>query len=112
VIDATTAPPAPDRRPPWFARPSDIELDCRAIGYDGMTAFRAVITEAERLLPGQVLKIRIGFEPAFLCRVLAGRGFEHWPEQIEAGQWLIYFLRKPAGFRDRSAGASARRPRN
>ncbi|OYV99639.1 MAG: hypothetical protein B7X11_05195, partial [Acidobacteria bacterium 37-65-4] len=71
--------------------------DCRAAGADGMTDFRTVIKEAERLLPGQVLAIRIGFEPTFLCRVLAGKGFDHWPEPAEDGEWKIFFLRRHGG---------------
>jgi hypothetical protein len=62
-----------------------------------MAAFRTVMKEAERLLPGQILSIRIGFEPTFLCRVLAGKGFNHWPEPAEDGGWKIYFLRKHGG---------------
>jgi hypothetical protein len=98
VPEATLKAAARTRRPSWFARPSDVELDCRKDGSDGMTAIRAVMKEAERLLPGRVMTIRIGFEPTFLCRVLAGRGFDHWPEKIADDQWLIYFLRKPGGF--------------
>jgi hypothetical protein len=82
------------RRPAWFARAPDVELDCRTEGTDGVAAIRTVMKEAERLQPGQILAIRIGFEPTFLCRVLAGKGFNHWPEPSEGGEWRIYFLRK------------------
>ena len=85
------------RRPAWFARASDRELDCRNAGSDGMAAIRTVMKETEGLLPGQILTIRIGFEPTFLCRVLAGKGFDHWPERAEDGEWVIYFLRKHGG---------------
>jgi hypothetical protein len=95
MTDVSTQPPcAPARRPAWFARAPELELDCRRSEGDGMAAFRSVMKEAQRLLPGQVLAIRIGFEPTFLCRVLAGRGFNHWPEPAENGEWRIYFLRR------------------
>ena len=82
------------RRPAWFAGTPALELDCRTAGSDGVAALRTVMKEAQRLLPGQILAIRIGFEPAFLCRALAGKGFSHWPESAEGGEWRIYFLRR------------------
>jgi hypothetical protein len=95
LTDASKNPSAVRaRRPAWFARAPDVELDCRTAGSDGMAAIRTVMKEAQGLLPGRILAIRIGFEPTFLCRVLAGKGFNHWPEAAEGGDWIIYFLRK------------------
>ena len=81
------------RRPSWFARPPDVELDCRNACSDGMAAIRTGIKEAEGLLPGRVLAIRIGFEPTFLCRNHTGKNNNHKPEPAEGGEWTIYFLR-------------------
>jgi hypothetical protein len=69
-------------------------LDCRTAGADAMAAIRTVMKEALGLLPGRILAIRIGFEPTFLCRVLAGKGLNHWQEPAEGGDWIIYFIRK------------------
>lgn len=87
------------RRPAWFAGTPALELDCRTDGSGAMAALRAVMKEAQLLLPGQILAIRIGFEPAFLCRALAGKGFAHWPEAAEGGGWRIYFLKGRRRFR-------------
>lgn len=91
---ATDSPDARKRQPAWFARAPELELDCRDAGLDGMSVFRSVIRETQRLLPGQMIAIRIGFEPAFLCRALAGKGFIHWPEPLPGGGWKIYFARR------------------
>jgi hypothetical protein len=84
---------ASPRRPARFGGTPELELDCRTQGSDGIAVLRTVMKEAQRLPPGRMLAIRIGFEPAFLCRALAGKGFSHWPESMEGGEWRIYFLR-------------------
>lgn len=87
-------PAAQDRRPAWFSRKPDVELDLRAPDTAGVPSLKAVISEAERVARGQMLAIRIGFEPALLCRILANRGFNHWAEPEANGDWRIYFLRR------------------
>jgi hypothetical protein len=96
LVNDPSNPPlsVPSKRPAWFAGTPALELDCRTEGSDGIAALRTVMQEAHRLLPGQILTIRIGFEPAFLCRALASRGFIHWPEPTGGGDWMIYFLRR------------------
>ncbi|HEX4048430.1 MAG TPA: DUF2249 domain-containing protein [Elusimicrobiota bacterium] len=91
------APSARTRRPALFARAPEVELDCRGAGTGASEALRGVMQEADRLHPGQILAIRTAFEPALLCRVLAGRGFQHWPEPAADGDWTIYFLRGRGG---------------
>lgn len=89
----TPSSPAQDRRPSWFARTPDFELDCRAEGA-GAPGLKAIIAEADRVSRGQMLAVRLGFEPALLCRMLGNRGFNHWAEPEGNGDWKIYFLRK------------------
>ena len=83
------------RRPSVQARAPDIELDCRTPDGAGVPALKTIMEEARRLGSGQVLTIRFEFMPTLLCRIMATRGFKHWSESAENGQWKICFQKGP-----------------
>ena len=82
---------ADSRRPSAFARSPDFELDCRTPDCAGVPALKMIMEEARRLGSGQILALRTEFMPTLLCRIMASRGFKHWSESSENGQWTSYF---------------------
>lgn len=77
------------RRPRWWHAQPDLPLDCRAVGPDKQPLIKAVLDAAELLTPGRTLSFRLDYEPILLYRVLDQKGFEHWSEPQNDGQWRI-----------------------
>lgn len=79
------------RRPSWWRERADVELDCRLAGGDHPPVLSAALDAARGLSPGQVLSVRLDFEPVLLYQILAPRGFEHWAERRPDGDLRIDF---------------------
>lgn len=91
---ATTPAPAPATgRPAWHGRSIVFqELDVRPMLDRGEEPF-TIISAAARSVPvGQVLRVRVGFEPVPLYEALGKQGFEHAAKQQD-GCWRVDFLR-------------------
>jgi hypothetical protein len=91
MIKPTEASERKSRRPSWFAGSPQLEFDCRSAG--SPTTLQEIVRAAQALTPGQIFVVRSGSEPAFLCRILANRGFNHWPEEDGEGGHRVYFLK-------------------
>lgn len=71
-----------------------IVLDSRTLDVRGEPVFKSVMDAAERLAPGQVLSVRIDFEPTLLYRLLDRKGYEHWSTPGGRGEWRVHFRRR------------------
>jgi len=90
------AGPAPE----WASTaPVTATLDVRPLLARHEEPFQAIMAEARRVGPGQVLCLRCTFEPFPLYHVLGKQGFQHWARQHAPGDWEIFFYRAPASER-------------
>ncbi len=78
------------------ARPTDYEVRYQEILSSGAPPMPALLGTLNLLGPGELLVLRIDFEPALLLRVLAGRGFDARTEGVPGKNLSIYFSRRPA----------------
>jgi uncharacterized protein (DUF2249 family) len=92
-------PAALDRLPETARISLDVREDLRA----GREPLARIMATVDALRPDGVLVLRAPFEPVPLYRVLARRGFAHWTESDEAGDWRVWFYREDAPA-DRAAG--------
>lgn len=90
-----TAPSAPAARPEWASSASSNVVDVREDLRAGREPFPKIMAAAEAVQPGEVFVLRAIFEPAPLYKLLAGKGFEHWPERLAEDDWNVYFRRMP-----------------
>ncbi|MFI5349346.1 MAG: hypothetical protein ACHQ2Z_07375 [Elusimicrobiota bacterium] len=79
------------RRPSWFEGSPSMEFDCRATGAG--STLQEILTTAKTFPRGQIFVVRSASEPALLCRILANRGFNHWPEDDGEGGSRVLFLK-------------------
>jgi hypothetical protein len=86
----------PPRRPAAFARKPDVEVDCLGFAPDEPSPFKLVLDAAQPLAPGQMLRLRIAYEPTLLYLLLDGRSFGHWSERGADGEWTVDLLRLPS----------------
>jgi uncharacterized protein (DUF2249 family) len=70
----------------------DVREDLRA----GREPFARIMKAVDALGPDGVLVLRAPFEPLPLYHVLARRGFVHWTESGEPGDWRVWFYREDA----------------
>jgi len=113
--NADQHPPSVRSRPEREGRPEFladlhpdhlITLDARPLLARGEEPFMTIMQAADRVGPGQVLKLIVPFEPVPLFAVLGRKGFAHWsqpPAEGATGAWEIFFysaevttLRSPA----------------
>lgn len=69
-----------------------VTLDVRPFFERGEEPFMAIMFAADKLAPGQVLKLVASFEPVPLYGVLGHKGFAHWSQPAGGGAWEIYFF--------------------
>jgi len=74
---------------------ADVREDLRA----GREPFGRIMEALARVPEGGVLRVRAIFEPVPLYRVMAGKGFDHWTEQIGPDDWRVWF--HPPGLAER-----------
>jgi hypothetical protein len=91
MIESKEFPARKTGRPSWFAHPPQLEFDCRKAV--SAPTLQEILQAAKALSPGQIFVVRSGSEPALLSRVLANRGFNHWPEDDGEGGHRAYFLK-------------------
>ena len=91
MIESTESPKRKTRRPSWFAAPPQLEFDCRTPV--SAPTLQEILQAAKRLTPGQIFVVRSGSEPSLLSRILANRGFNHWPEDDGEGGHRAFFLK-------------------
>jgi uncharacterized protein (DUF2249 family) len=63
----------------------------------GEEPFGAIMAAANRVRPGEALRVLASFEPIPLYRVLGRRGFGHATTQISADTWEVIFSRTVEG---------------
>jgi uncharacterized protein (DUF2249 family) len=85
--------PAALDRLPEAAR---VHLDVREDLREGREPFARIMAAVDALSPDGVLVLRAPFEPLPLYSVLARRGFAHWTESGEPGDWRVWFYREGA----------------
>ncbi|WP_347140627.1 DUF2249 domain-containing protein [Paracoccus sp. SSK6] len=71
--------------------PDPFELDVRPQLARGEEPFGAIMAAADRLLPGQALRLIAPFRPAPLFGVMANRGFAASDRQRPDGAWEVVF---------------------
>ena len=100
-----TDPSAP-RPEALSAIPEDrvVELDVRDALRNGEEPFSRIMAARREVADDGALRLRAIFEPVPLYAVMARQGFEHWTEQLDADDWVIWFYRDPA---DADADAAA-----
>lgn len=90
-------PERPGERPAWL-NSVDAEtaehLDVRAMLAQGVEPLGTVMRLAGPMAVGKALILEAPFDPAPLRRVLAGKGFDSYPERLESDHWRITFLRR------------------
>jgi uncharacterized protein (DUF2249 family) len=105
--DTTTAanslfPQNPEVRMPAFIAPPPpalrnvdaeriVDLDVRDDLRSGREPFSRIMTARRQLRPGDVLRLRAIFEPVPLYAVMAKQGLDHWTEQLDDGDWRVWF---------------------
>jgi uncharacterized protein (DUF2249 family) len=92
-----------DRLPETARVDLDVREDVRA----GRGPFARIMAAVDALSPEGVLVLRAPFEPVPLYPVLARRGFAHWAESGEAGDWRVWIYREDATA-DPAAGLPSR----
>lgn len=86
-------------RPPVLAAlPASalVHLDVRDDIRRDREPFPRIMAAVKALGEGQVLVLRVPFEPLPLYTVLGKRGFGHWAERHADGDWSVWFYRDPA----------------
>lgn len=73
-----------------------VQLDVRDDVKTGAEPFARIMGAVKSLGAGQVLVLRVPFEPLPLYRVLGPRGFAHWTERRAADDWSVWFYRPAA----------------
>jgi uncharacterized protein (DUF2249 family) len=92
-------PPAlEETRPAWADRAATVEhsVDAAAILGRGHEPLRTILEAVGRMQDGEMLMVRAPFHPKPLRRLLRGRGYESFAEQVAPDQWRAYFRRPPA----------------
>lgn len=85
------------------------DLDVRPALARGEEPFGAIMAAAATVRPGEVLRLRAGFEPVPLYAVLGRRGFAHRACQRGPDEWEVLFLKTEApADRDASPAAATR----
>lgn len=111
--EVAPAPEAPDARPARRAEPrpeilvavapeATVHLDVRDDIKRGDEPFGKIMNAVQTLGDGQVLALRVPFEPFPLYQVLGRHGFAHWTERRAADDCSVWFYRQPT-----AAGTSA-----
>ena len=83
-------------RPPALAARRRVELDVREDIRAGREPFNRIVAMVKALEPGQVLVVRVPFEPVPLYAVLGARGLTHWTECLAADDWRVWFYTEAA----------------
>lgn len=78
---------------PAMANDVTITLDVRPVLARGEEPFAMIMEAAQRVPPGGVLELVAPFEPVPLYGVLARQGFGHRTTPLEAGAFLVRFVR-------------------
>ncbi len=85
-----------DKAPHWAensrVHPVDVREDLRK----GEEPFAKIMAASLDVQEGEVLLLRVSFEPFPLYKVLESKGFEHWAKKIGEENWEVYFYKKPA----------------
>lgn len=67
------------------------DLDVREDLRNGREPFSRIMRARSALAAGGVLRLRATFEPVPLYAVMARQGFDHWTEELDAGDWRVWF---------------------
>jgi uncharacterized protein (DUF2249 family) len=70
-----------------------VDLDVRAEIAGGREPFTRIMATVKALGADQALVLRVPFEPLPLYEVLGRRGFAHWTERADTGDWSVWFYR-------------------
>ncbi|PQJ35902.1 hypothetical protein BSZ35_15990 [Salinibacter sp. 10B] len=70
-----------------------VDLDVRPILRNGDEPFGKIMSVLQGMREGQVLRLHAPFKPAPLFGVLGAKGWSHWIEYGEEGNWVIWFYR-------------------
>lgn len=70
---------------------NDLELDVRPILRSGGEPFGAIMAAVNQLRPGQRLRLLATFKPVPLFQVMARRGYDHAPQELDGGDWEVIF---------------------
>jgi uncharacterized protein (DUF2249 family) len=95
-------------RPPASLR--RVDLDVRADIASGAEPFARIMAAVASLAPDQALVLRVPFEPMPLYGVLGRRGFSHWTETRQPGDWSIWFFRGTESAGEGTAAPPAKAP--
>src|SRR5262245_4840905 len=93
-----------------LAEADRVRLDVREDIRSGQEPFARIMAAVKTLPVGAALVLRAPFEPVPLYDVLGRRGFAHWTERGEAGDWTVWFHRGSAAAPDRPAAAAPTGP--
>jgi uncharacterized protein (DUF2249 family) len=91
---APAAPFAPVARPPALAALAperQVHVDVRDDIRRGEEPFTKIMAAVKGLGPDAALVLRVPFEPIPLYDVLGKRGFSHWTECRDPGDWSVWF---------------------
>lgn len=69
------------------------DLDVRPILDAGGEPFSSIMSAITKTLPDGALKLRTTFKPAPLFHALGSQGWQHWIEQGEGNDWIVWFYR-------------------
>ena len=75
--------------PAWTLRRADRELSASPPPDGRAGDLSLVWAAADGLLPGELLRIRVGGDPSVLLRSLEREGFECWAEERAGEGWLV-----------------------
>ena len=98
----------PSPRPAALDGLTAVEVDVREDIRKGVEPLARIMTAAKALGSGKALTVRAPFEPVPLYDVLGQRGFGHWTEPLDDGDWRVWFFRRET---DTPAAEAAAAPR-
>lgn len=88
------SPVEPEGRPAALTAISPervVEVDVREELRAGEEPFSRIMAARRELPEGGALKLRAIFEPVPLYAVMAKLGLEHWTEQLDTEDWVVWF---------------------
>jgi len=69
-----------------------IDVDVRPILRAGGEPFSVIMAALESLEPGQGLRLYATFKPVPLFGVMSNKGFEHFAQALDGGEWEVLFM--------------------